>query len=281
MHARPLFSLLMLALLAGVLSSRPSPGLEPEASEKSDRREPATRELGTLLELLRKLVPEGGDPATIRQTLGGRITELESSLRNLGQELARIRADEKTPEREARIAHLESQRHEQGQRLRSLRILRGMLERRLPPHEVVERLEPEKTATGTPGAFSPLERKLSEQTFHAVVGPALTLNCLRCHDAEKQRGDLDLGHLRGALEGGAQGPALVPGKSSQSPLYLQAAHLEKPHMPPGRNKKLPPETLEALRHWIQTGAVWGELPDPEEARRRLENPAKRPRLREF
>jgi hypothetical protein len=68
---------------------------------------------------------------------------------------------------------------------------------------------------------------------------------------------LDLRDRKSALGGGKRGPAIVPGDPERSRLYLQAAGLAEPRMPPGR-ETLSAAELETLRAWIQSGAVWRE-----------------------
>ncbi len=56
------------------------------------------------------------------------------------------------------------------------------------------------------------------------------------------------------MEGGTSGPAAVAGKPDESPLYLQAAHLDEPKMPPGK-PKIPSSELDRIRAWISGGLV--------------------------
>ncbi len=55
------------------------------------------------------------------------------------------------------------------------------------------------------------------------------------------------------LKGGSRGPALVPGKASESLLYRAAAREGDVKMPPG-NKTLADDDLAAIRQWIDSGA---------------------------
>ncbi len=57
---------------------------------------------------------------------------------------------------------------------------------------------------------------------------------MSCHGPEKQKGGLRLDSREMALMGGSgYGPAIVPGKSAESPLILFMAHLEpEMEMPP-------------------------------------------------
>src|SRR5471030_3068730 len=78
--------------------------------------------------------------------------------------------------------------------------------------------------------------------------PALELvkaRCLRCHSADKKRGELDLTRRQSALTGGETGPAFVPGQAGASLLIKRVAAGE---MPP--QKKLAADEIELLRRWI-------------------------------
>src|SRR6185369_2788043 len=84
--------------------------------------------------------------------------------------------------------------------------------------------------------------------FEQQIKPILELNCVRCHGAEKPKGGLRLDTKGGALKGGDEGPALVPGKPDQSPLYTSTilpADDDK-HMPP-KGDPLKKEQTELLR----------------------------------
>ncbi len=54
--------------------------------------------------------------------------------------------------------------------------------------------------------------------FNLQIKPILEANCVRCHGPEKPKGHLRLDTRAGALKGGDNGTALVPGQPGQSPL---------------------------------------------------------------
>jgi WD40 repeat protein len=111
-------------------------------------------------------------------------------------------------------------------------------------------------------------------SFAKNIQPIFEQSCLPCHNATKAEGGLILESPKDMLEGGDAGAALKPGNPKQSLLFLTAAHLKKPFMPPEANKaKAPALTkaeLEVLERWIQEGAagqpkqkapvVWKEMP---------------------
>ena len=88
--------------------------------------------------------------------------------------------------------------------------------------------------------------------------PALELvkaRCLRCHSADKKRGELDLTRRQSALAGGETGPAFVPGQAAISLLIKRVAAGE---MPP--QKKLAADEIELLRRWIDAGGQYPSTP---------------------
>lgn len=97
--------------------------------------------------------------------------------------------------------------------------------------------------------------------FQKQIRPVLEAYCLSCHGDEKPKGGLKLTTRGLALKGGDNGPALVPGQSSKSPLYGSTV-LPPDHddvMPPKGDKLVKEQTL-LLKNWIEQGATWPEGP---------------------
>ena len=88
-------------------------------------------------------------------------------------------------------------------------------------------------------------------SFAREVAPLLRAHCLKCHAGPKARADLDLTSRPGLLAGGTHGPALVPGKSASSPLFV---HVRDGKMPP--RAPLSATDADTLRRWIDSGAAW-------------------------
>lgn len=82
----------------------------------------------------------------------------------------------------------------------------------------------------------------------------LARNCVSCHDAENQKGGLQLTSREAAIKGGDNGPALTPGKPDASPLWRMLAAEADPHMPP--KKQLSEAQMDLVRDWIKAGAKW-------------------------
>ena len=97
-------------------------------------------------------------------------------------------------------------------------------------------------------------------TYASDIKPMFTRACTKCHGADKQKGHLRLDSLEAALKGGEDGKVIEPGKSADSVLVHNVAHLGEPddYMPPPDNKdKIPPLTKEEIgliRAWIDQGA---------------------------
>jgi hypothetical protein len=93
-------------------------------------------------------------------------------------------------------------------------------------------------------------------SFTRDVAPILAQNCTSCHGASQQLSSLDLSTQNGALKGGQKnGPAIVPGSSTKSPLYLRITGQQQPAMPLG--SKLKPEAIAIIQKWLDSGANWG------------------------
>jgi len=91
--------------------------------------------------------------------------------------------------------------------------------------------------------------------FDKAVAPILARRCLDCHSGPEPKGKLDLSRRASAAKGGDEGPAVVPGKPDESPLW---AHVEADEMPP--KSPLPPAEKSVLKDWILSGAAWGTDP---------------------
>ena len=97
-------------------------------------------------------------------------------------------------------------------------------------------------------------------TFEKDIKPIFDKSCVKCHGSEKQKAKLRLDTLQATLKGGEDGKVIEPGKSAESMLVHNVAHVgdEDLYMPPPDNKdKIPPLTKEQIgliRAWIDQGA---------------------------
>jgi Protein of unknown function (DUF1553)/Protein of unknown function (DUF1549)/Planctomycete cytochrome C len=94
-----------------------------------------------------------------------------------------------------------------------------------------------------------------EEFFEKRVRPVLAESCWRCHGDTKQSSGLRLDSRERMLEGGEDGPAIVPGKPDESLLVQAIRHDGDIRMPP-KSKPLPSETIQDLSTWIRDGAHW-------------------------
>ncbi|QEH35472.1 Ankyrin repeat protein [Aquisphaera giovannonii] len=100
--------------------------------------------------------------------------------------------------------------------------------------------------------------------FARQVRPMLERSCVGCHGAEAPHGLFRVDGREAILKGGASGePAIVPGRSAESPLLDHVAgKVPGEEMPPrarrGRFPALRAEEVSLLRAWIDQGAEWPE-----------------------
>lgn len=109
----------------------------------------------------------------------------------------------------------------------------------------------------------PLQRTID---YQQEVMPLFQMRCYSCHGPEKQKSGLRLDLKRTAFAGGQRGPAILPGRSSESLLVHYIAGLDdEMRMPPakGGGKPLSVDEIALVRAWIDQGASWpGELESP-------------------
>ena len=96
-------------------------------------------------------------------------------------------------------------------------------------------------------------------TFTSDIRPIMEGSCWDCHGEELQRSGLDLRTRDGALRGGSNGPAIVPGRAEESLLYRMIAGLDEPLMPRD-GPSLSAAQIAAVRAWIDGGAHWDDGP---------------------
>jgi hypothetical protein len=91
--------------------------------------------------------------------------------------------------------------------------------------------------------------------FQRDIAPILEKSCIACHSRAMTQGKLRLDSEAALLRGGANGPAIVPGKSSQSLLVKRIlGATDAPRMPLG----LPPlssDQVNLIRRWIDTASI--------------------------
>ena len=90
--------------------------------------------------------------------------------------------------------------------------------------------------------------------FEARVRPVLVEHCITCHGPERQKGGLRLDAGDRLRKGGNSGPVVVPGDPDHSTLIRAVRQDGEIKMPP--KGKLPPQAVEDLAAWVNSGAPW-------------------------
>jgi len=109
-------------------------------------------------------------------------------------------------------------------------------------------------------AAAPSEEMLAEDSqvvftnYVDDVMPIFQARCMRCHNADNQRGGLNLATHGALLQGGSSGEVVQIGNPDNSRLLRLIMHAEEPVMPPS-GEPLNEEQIDVVRRWIQEGAL--------------------------
>ena len=115
----------------------------------------------------------------------------------------------------------------------------------------IVRLAPQWVAAAF--AADPLPAK--KITYEDDVLPIFRDNCLKCHNPDKLKGDLDLTSFSSAVKGGGSGATLNSGDPDGSQLFKSITHADEPTMPP--NGKLSDRDIATIKQWITGGLLQG------------------------
>ena len=110
-------------------------------------------------------------------------------------------------------------------------------------------------------ALNPPRGAGSSDFFETRIRPILANRCYACH-TDSRLGELRLDSRQNILKGGKSGPAIVPGKPSES-LLIQAVRHTHAYLKMPLGGKLKGHEIEDLARWVETGAPW---PTADEAR---------------
>src|SRR3954469_17293436 len=85
-------------------------------------------------------------------------------------------------------------------------------------------------------------------------------HCVECHEAKDPEGKLVLESFESLMQGGENGPSIVPKKSQESLLVKRVEGRveregKKKIMPPGKKTKLTAEETATIKSWIDAGAL--------------------------
>ncbi len=91
-------------------------------------------------------------------------------------------------------------------------------------------------------------------TYQDQVSPIFRSRCGSCHNADKQKGGLNLDSYGAMMQGGGSGKVVEAGDADNSKLLLVVTHEEEPKMPPA-SAKIPDGEIDVIRKWIEGGAL--------------------------
>ncbi|MBA2113789.1 DUF1553 domain-containing protein [Bremerella alba] len=144
--------------------------------------------------------------------------------------------------------------------------------------QVQQRYEDSKN----PAITSTAERNAQREAFfEAKIRPLLIDKCTGCHTGDDfTESPLAFTSRKGLIRGAEFGPAIVPGKASES-LLIQAVQWNHKalKMPPDEGDRLTRIEIEELRRWINDGAYWppsddvaeDETPHPTDVKEHVES----------
>ena len=115
--------------------------------------------------------------------------------------------------------------------------------------------EPKKDAALVPIPTIDLKRK-EPVDYTKDIYPIIENKCLVCHSGNvvDTNGKLDMSSYAKLMKGGKRGPAVVPGKSAESNLFLFCSRQKKPIMPPKSEEPLTSLEVSLIKLWIDEGA---------------------------
>ncbi len=99
-----------------------------------------------------------------------------------------------------------------------------------------------------------LTAQAQKVTYDEQVLPILRNACLKCHNPDKAKGDLDLSTFSGLMKGGSSGLIVSGGNPDSSKIYKVITHADEPTMPPNSGKIAAGE-IETIRKWIVGGLL--------------------------
>jgi WD40 repeat protein len=112
------------------------------------------------------------------------------------------------------------------------------------------------------GWISPASAEAPDYAQQVV--PILQKYCTVCHEGEEAEGELVLADFDKLMQGGENGPVVVPGKAEKSRLILVLEMKIEPFMPPEDNPQPTADEIAVLKAWIRSGAKGptGDAPGP-------------------
>ncbi|HEY0548560.1 MAG TPA: PSD1 and planctomycete cytochrome C domain-containing protein [Verrucomicrobiae bacterium] len=100
-------------------------------------------------------------------------------------------------------------------------------------------------------------RAAAKLDFKRDVQPIFEQRCYECHGEKKQKSGLRLDRRAAVFQGGDSGkPAIIGGKSSESPLLQRLTSKDADEMMPPKGEPLSEAQVALIRQWIDQGASW-------------------------
>ena len=90
-------------------------------------------------------------------------------------------------------------------------------------------------------------------TYEDNILPIFRNNCLKCHNADKMKADLNLSTFDALISGSGNGEIVAGGDADNSLLFQVVTHAEEPNMPP-KSKLTDPE-IATIKAWIVGGLL--------------------------
>ncbi|MBY0513994.1 MAG: NB-ARC domain protein [Gemmataceae bacterium] len=115
--------------------------------------------------------------------------------------------------------------------------------------------EPKKDAPKDLPQIQTVDLKRADPVEYSKdIAPIFENKCLVCHSGNVVESKFDMSTYAGVMKGGKRGPAVVPGKSAESKMFLFCSRQMKPIMPPKSEEPLTPQELTLVKLWIDQGA---------------------------
>ena len=105
-----------------------------------------------------------------------------------------------------------------------------------------------------PASGEEAKKAAAKINFEEQVSAIFKNRCNGCHNADKQKGGLNLETFGTAMQGGGSGKVIEAGDLDASTLYQLVSHKDQPTMPPNA-PKIPEAEIELIKLWIEGGAA--------------------------
>jgi hypothetical protein len=99
----------------------------------------------------------------------------------------------------------------------------------------------------------PLAASAQKVTYDEHILPLFKNQCLKCHNSDKPKADVDLSTFSTTMKGGSSGLIVAGGDPDGSSLYKVVAHIAEPTMPP--KSKMTDKEIDLIKKWIAGGLL--------------------------